>query len=63
MNDLIAITPGTTAAIFMLAAAYAIRQPRLARVLDRYAQWVAPFILISVGIYIFANTATDLLAD
>ena len=31
-------------------------------VLERYGHWVAPIVLILVGLYILDNTATDLLS-
>ena len=60
-NYLIVLTLAAMAAIFVLFATYAVQHPLLGRWIDRYGPWVTPFILIFVGAYILANTATDLL--
>jgi len=46
--------------VFSGLAYYSVRQAKLGRFLRRYGQYVTPFILILVGFYILANTATDL---
>lgn len=58
---IIALTLLGMGTVFFTAALYAIRRPALAAVIDRYAPRVTPFILIAVGAYIVANTATDVL--
>ncbi len=51
------------AVIFVFVGIYAVRHPALCEWIDRYAHRVMPFVLIVVGVYIVANTATDLLPD
>jgi cadmium resistance protein CadD (predicted permease) len=61
-----AITMFTLAAMaitFVLVALYAVRHPALSSVISRYAGHVLPFILIIVGFYVLANTATDTLPN
>ena len=61
--DFLAIlTFGAMAFVFVLAAIYAVRLPALADWIYRYANYVVPFILIFVGVYILTNTATDIVA-
>jgi cadmium resistance protein CadD (predicted permease) len=60
---LIMLTLAAMAVIFVLVAIYAIRHPKLNESIRRYGHRVTPFILIIVGAYILANTATDLLPD
>ncbi len=47
--------------VFVFVGIYAVRHPALCEWIDRYAYRVMPFVLIIVGVYIVANTATDLL--
>lgn len=47
--------------VFAWLAFYALKHPRLSEFLSRYGNYVTPFILILVGIYILSNTATDLM--
>jgi cadmium resistance protein CadD (predicted permease) len=56
-------TLATMAVIFVLVGIYAVRHPALCEWIDRYAYRAMPFVLIIVGVYILANTATDLLPD
>jgi cadmium resistance protein CadD (predicted permease) len=58
---LIIFTMAAMAAIFVLTANHAIRHPAFGEVIERHAYRVTPFILIAVGSYILANTATDLM--
>lgn len=46
---------------FAWLARYLVNHPRLSYVLKRYGEYVTPFILILVGVYILNNTASDLL--
>jgi cadmium resistance protein CadD (predicted permease) len=55
------LTLAAMAVIFVGVGIYAVRHPALCEWIDRYAYRVMPFILIIVGVYIVANTATDLL--
>jgi len=48
------------AGIFSVLACYSVKHPKLGRLLSRYGQYVTPFILILVGLYILNDTATDL---
>jgi cadmium resistance protein CadD (predicted permease) len=43
------------------SSAYAVGHPRLERGMQRIAPALTPFLLLGVGFYILANTATDLL--
>ena len=56
-------TLATMAVIFVFVGIYAVRHPALCEWIDRYAYRAMPFVLIIVGVYILANTATDLLPD
>jgi len=59
-----ALTMFTIAAmafIFLCVGVYAVRHPALSQRIDRYAHRVMPFVLIVVGLYVVANTATDLM--
>jgi cadmium resistance protein CadD (predicted permease) len=58
---LIIFTLAAMAVIFVLVGIYAVRHPALSEWIDRYAYRAMPFVLIIVGIYILANTASDLL--
>jgi len=60
---LIIITLAVMAVIFVLAGIYTVRHPAPGKWIDRYAHRAMPFILILVGVYVLANTATDLLLD
>ena len=57
---LIAPTFLAMSGIFAWLAYYSQSHPGLSRVLNRYAHYLTPFILILVGFYILANTASDL---
>ena len=57
------LTLAAMAVIFVFVGIYAVRHPALCEWIDRYANRVMPFVLIIVGVYIVANTATDLLPD
>lgn len=46
--------------IFAGVAYYSLKHRKLSRFLDHYGQYVTPFILILVGLYIISNTASDL---
>ena len=62
-NILIILTLAVMAVIFVLAGIYSVRHPALSEWIDRYAYRAMPFVLIIVGVYILANTATDMLPD
>jgi cadmium resistance protein CadD (predicted permease) len=47
--------------VFACAAVYAVGHAALGQRIDRYAHRVMPFVLIIVGLYVVANTATDLM--
>lgn len=40
-------------------AAYSVRNPRVGPFVERYANRLAPVIMIGVGLYVLANTQTD----
>jgi len=47
-------------AVFSWVAYYSVKHHKLSWFLARFGQYVTPFILILVGLYILSNTATDL---
>ena len=47
--------------IFAGLAHYSLKHRKLSDFLDRYGRYLTPFILIFVGLYIFSDTASDLL--
>ena len=55
----IVLTMAAMALLFVVAGIFGVTHPSLGRWLDRNAQRIAPFILIGVGLYIVANTASD----
>ncbi len=57
------LTLAAMAVIFVFVGIYAVRHPALCEWIDRYAYRAMPFVLIIVGVYILANTATDLLPE
>jgi cadmium resistance protein CadD (predicted permease) len=58
---LIVLTLAAMAVIFVLVAIYGVRHPALRQWIERNARRVTPWILMIVGAYIVANTATDLI--
>jgi cadmium resistance protein CadD (predicted permease) len=62
-DALIMSTLAAMAIIFVLVAMYAVRHPTISPVISRYAHRVLPFVLIIVGAYVLANTATDALPN
>jgi cadmium resistance protein CadD (predicted permease) len=46
---------------FAWLSLYALKRRRLGNFLARYGNYVTPFILILVGIYVLSNTASDLM--
>ena len=60
---LIILTMAAMAVIFVQVGIYSVRNQALSKWIDRYAYRAMPFVLIFVGVYILANTATDLLPD
>ena len=60
---LIILTLAVMAVIFVLAGIYSVRHPALSEWIDRYAYRAMPFVLIIIGVYILANSVTDLLPD
>ncbi len=62
--DILAIlTFAAMAFIFVGFGIYAVRHPALSDRIDRHAHRIMPFILIFVGAYVVANTATDLIPN
>lgn len=59
-DALIVTTLAATAVAVAYMAHYALNHPRLSQLIKRYAARIAPFILIIVGTYVLANTASDL---
>jgi cadmium resistance protein CadD (predicted permease) len=58
---LIALTFLCMIGVFAWLAYYLLRHRRLSDAVDRYGHYVTPFILILVGVYILANTSSDLI--
>jgi len=57
---IVAPTYFAMAGVFSGLAYYSVKHPRLSHFLVHYGQYVTPFILIFVGLYILSNTASDL---
>ena len=62
-DTLIVLTLAAMALIFFASGHYAIRHPSLATWIEEHAHKITPFILIIVGVYIVAATATDVLLN
>lgn len=60
---LIILTLAAMAVTFVIVGIYTVRHPALSKWVGRYAHRAMPFILIVVGVYVLANTASDLLPD
>jgi cadmium resistance protein CadD (predicted permease) len=60
-DALIGITVAAMALTFLVGARYAVGHPVVENSIEKYAHRVTPFILIIVGTYILADTATDVL--
>jgi cadmium resistance protein CadD (predicted permease) len=60
---MIMFTVAVMGALLLFAANYFVKHPLLSDPLQRHAHRVTPFVLIFVGLYILANTATDLVPD
>jgi cadmium resistance protein CadD (predicted permease) len=58
---LIILTLAAMAVTFVIVGIYTVRHPALSKWVSRYAHRAMPFILIVVGVYVLANTASDLL--
>jgi cadmium resistance protein CadD (predicted permease) len=58
---LIMFTMAAMAVLFLGLANYFVKQPVLSELIQRHAHRLTPFVLIFVGLYILANTATDTL--
>jgi cadmium resistance protein CadD (predicted permease) len=56
---LIIFTLAAMAFSFVFVAMVAVRHPAMSSVISQYAHRVLPFVLIIVGVYVLANTATD----
>lgn len=61
LDWVIAVSVFIVATLLALAASYGVRNPRFGPQLERYAPRAAPFIMIAVGLYVLANTATDVI--
>lgn len=51
----------TLVAVWCVAGYFLIRQPSLARILDRYGHILVPFVLIALGLYIIIENETLML--
>ncbi len=61
LDWLIGLSVFTIATLLAALAFYGVRHPRVGPVIEPYAVRVAPLIMIAVGIYVLANTATDVM--
>jgi cadmium resistance protein CadD (predicted permease) len=61
-DSLILLTLLGTTTMFAFTGMLAVAQPAVVGVIDRHANRITPFILVIVGGYILANTASDLVA-
>jgi len=62
-DQLIVLTMAVMAVLFLCVANYFVNHPALSKLMQRHAHRVTPFLLMLVGIYILANTGTDLIPD
>ena len=60
---MIMFTIAVMGVLFLYVANYFVRNPLLGDLMQRHAHRVTPFVLIFVGLYILANTASDLVPD
>ena len=60
---MIMFTIAVMGVLFLCIANYFVRNPLLGDLMQRHAHRVTPFVLIFVGLYILANTASDLVPD
>lgn len=60
-DQLIMVTMAVMALLFLWLAIYCVNHPAFSDGVQRHAHRVTPFLLILVGLYILANTGTDLL--
>ena len=61
LDWVVAVSVLAIAALLAAAAGFGVRNPRFGPVLERHAGRVAPFIMIAVGVYVLADTATDVI--
>jgi cadmium resistance protein CadD (predicted permease) len=59
-DTLIVLALAVTAVAVAWLANYALNHRQISRLIKRYAHKITPFIMIGVGAYVLANTATDL---
>ena len=60
-DSLIIVAVAAMTIFFFAGARYAIRHPALEKWIEKHARLMTPFMLIIVGTYVLANTATDIL--
>ena len=60
MDRIVAMAFMAMVLLFSALAKYTCGHPKLGRIVERFGSYVTPFILILVGWYILADTATDL---
>ncbi len=58
---LIGVSVFLFATLLAVLAVYGVRHPRVGPVIEPYAVRIAPLIMIVVGVYVLANTATDVI--
>ena len=61
LDWVVAVSAFSTAIMLAVAAYYGIRNPRFGPAIERYSIRIAPLIMIAIGLYVLANTATDVL--
>lgn len=61
LDWVVAVTVFIVAGLLAAAALYGVSNPRFGPRVERHAGRIAPFIMIAVGAYVFANTATDVM--
>ena len=61
IDGLVLLSALTATLVLSAVARFAVASPSLGRIVERYSARVAPFIMIAVGLYVLANTPTDLL--
>lgn len=63
VDGLVLLASLLAALLLAAAARFVVGSPAVGPIIERYSARVAPFIMIAVGLYVLANTSTDLLPD
>ncbi len=61
LDILVLVGALAAAALLAMLARIAVANPALGPLVERHSQRLAPFVMIGIGLYVLANTATDIL--